>query len=102
MIKIEEDLKNQLINNSILSKVEFGVENTKLLQSIEKFGVVNAVKNQIKRGQTSETYQVLEKNNRLDLSVEAVITKGKYGNLFTDDEVNFCFELLCESGFYKI
>ena len=37
---------------------------------------------------------------RMDLSMEALVVKGKYGALFTDDEVNSCFERLCADGFY--
>ena len=37
----------------------------------------------------------------LRLSPEAVIVSKEFAPLFTDDEVNFCFSLLCEAGYYE-
>ena len=32
--------------------------------------------------------------------MEALAVKGKHGALFTDDEINRCFERLCDAGYY--
>ena len=42
----------------------------------------------------------LQQAGRLELSLEALVTAGKYGQLFTDEEVNCCFAALCDAGFY--
>lgn len=36
----------------------------------------------------------------LELTMEATIVKGEYAELFTDEQVNYCYELLCEKGYY--
>ena len=37
----------------------------------------------------------------LELSMEALVTAPAYHGLFTDDEVNACFALLCGADFYQ-
>jgi len=36
----------------------------------------------------------------IKLTMGAVIVNPKYAKLFTDEEVNACYELLCEKGYY--
>ena len=73
----------------------------KLKANISQYGAAATMENLIKRRQVSEGYDCLEKLGRLDLSAEAVTVKSIYGELFSDEEVNVCFDLLCASKFYK-
>jgi hypothetical protein len=36
------------------------------------------------------------------LSLEAAVTSAKFADLFDDEAVNYCLELLCEQGYFKI
>ncbi|MEF9984424.1 MAG: hypothetical protein RR806_03515 [Oscillospiraceae bacterium] len=78
-----------------------GYNPIRLVTTIEKFGVMKTIQNQISRKNTSENFNLLEQKKRLDLSIEATVTQGKYSELFTDEEVDFCFNILCEVGYYK-
>ena len=47
-------------------------------------------------------YQADDSNiaEKLHEQMEAIIVKGEYAELFTDEQVNYCYELLCENGYY--
>ncbi len=80
---------------------KLGCIQKKLRQNISQYGAAATMENLIKRRQVSEGYACLEKLGRLDLSAEAVTVKSAYGELFSDEEVNVCFDILCASRFYK-
>lgn len=73
----------------------------RFLAQAEKAGMTNAVHQLVRRGQLSETFGPLADCGRLDLSIEATVTDNRFGALFSDEEVNACFELLCEYGYFK-
>ena len=80
---------------------KLGCVQKQLKANISQYGAAATMENLIKRRQVSEGYDCLEKLGRLDLSAEAVTVKSIYGELFSDEEVNVCFDLLCASKFYK-
>lgn len=47
-----------------------------------------------------DNFNRLVELGQMKLTMEAVIVKGEYAQLFTDEEVNLCYELLCENGYY--
>ena len=73
---------------------------TRFLQNIQRFGALKAVKELLRRGQPSDGFAILADAKRLDLSMEALVIKGRYGGLFSDAEVNGCFQLLCDQGYF--
>lgn len=89
----------------LLEKIEaaekLGCVQKKLKSNIAQYGAAATMENLIKRRQVSEGYDCLEKMGRLDLSAEAITVKSVYGELFSDEEVNVCFDVLCASKYYK-
>jgi len=79
---------------------KLGCRMVRLRQTVEKYGGVETAKELLRKHRTSDCFERLAEMNRLDLSMEALVVKGKFGALFTDDEVNFCFENLCAAGYY--
>ena len=53
-----------------------------------------------RKGRTSDCFNKLAEVGHLELTMEATIVKGEYAELFTDEQVNYCYELLCEKGYY--
>lgn len=47
----------------------------------------------------SDGFDALAKQGRLDLTVEALACRGKFGPLFSDEEVNTALERLLEAGY---
>lgn len=101
MAKLEDLFTLELLANAQTAHNEFNYNFKKFAETIEKFGGVKTAKELIKKNRSSDAFVMLCDNKRLDLSMEATVTKSKYGELFTDEEVNFCFQMLCDNGFYK-
>lgn len=79
-----------------------GCPMTGLLQKIEKYGGVSVAKDYIRKNRLSDGFTVLEQQGKLALSMEALVTAPAFGSLFTDEEVNACFQVLCEANYYRL
>lgn len=97
---LEKKLQQEVIKNCELAEKEYGCKMTKFLQTIERFGIVRTAQEILRKGRTSDCFNKLAEAGRLDLTMEATIVKGEYAELFTDEQVNDCYELLCEKGYY--
>lgn len=100
MSKAEEEFKKELIENCGKAEVDCGCIQKKLLLDVDKYGAVNTMKEIIRKNKVSDGFYTLKRVGHLELSAEALVTEKKYGELFTDEEINSCLEILCESGFY--
>ena len=69
---------------------------------ITKLGGVRFMQNLLRRGLESPGFDQMAKKGLLKFSAEAVCVRGEFGLLFSDDEINLCFDRLCEHGFYQV
>ncbi|MGE4215358.1 MAG: hypothetical protein AB7E42_11375 [Anaerotignaceae bacterium] len=99
--ELEIQFNKDLIARCQVAQKECGLNATRFIQGIERWGGAAMAKELIKKRKFSDGFLVLEAKARLDLTMEAAVTDKKYTELFTDDEVNYCFEVLCESGYYQ-
>lgn len=97
---MKDELTAELIKNAVLAE-NFGISSVQIITKIEKTGGQNYCKDIFKRKMYSDNFEKLAKIGHLELSAEATVVKSKYSELFSDDEVNSCFEVLCENGYYK-
>ena len=100
MIALEKKLQQEVIKNCEVAEKEYGCKMTRFLQTIEKFGIVRTAQEIFRKGRTSDCFNRLAEAGHLELTMEAIIVKGEYAELFTDEQVNYCYELLCENGYY--
>lgn len=94
-----DDFQTALLHAIDKAQNEYGVRQARLRQNIETYGAISAVKEYIKRNRTSDGFDALVRLGLTELTVEALV--AKYHTFFTDDEVNFCFEVLCGADYYK-
>lgn len=73
----------------------------RLRADVEKYGGASCAHELLRRNRRSEGFGALADAGKLALSLEALAAEGKYGELFTDDEVNECFAALCAEGYYR-
>ncbi|WP_317853820.1 hypothetical protein [Chakrabartyella piscis] len=97
---MEQKFAKQWIAHLQKSTLICGYRSQKMITDIEKFGGVQTAKRVLKRNGVSEDFQLLAKKKQLALSMEALITSGAFSSLFDDEEVNQCFENLCEYGYF--
>ena len=100
MIALEKKLQQEVIKNCEVAEKEYGCKMTRFLQTIDKFGIVRTAQEIFRKGRTSDCFNRLAEAGHLELTMEAIIVKGEYAELFTDEQVNYCYELLCENGYY--
>ena len=100
MIALEKKLQQEVIKNCEVAEKEYGCKMTRFLQTIERFGIVRTAQEIFRKGRTSDCFNKLAEAGHLELTMEAIIVKGEYAELFTDEQVNYCYELLCENEYY--
>jgi hypothetical protein len=100
MTKLETDFTKALIGNLQQAETVTGVAETRLMTQAQQEGGPKAVKQLLGRGRQTRQFAPLREKQRLDLTPEALVAKGKYAGLFTDEEVNLCLQTLLEAGFY--
>ncbi|CUM77835.1 MULTISPECIES: hypothetical protein [Turicibacter] len=100
MTALEKKLQQEVIKNCEVAEKEYDCKMTRFLQTIERFGIVRTAQEILRKGRTSDCFNQLAEAGRLDLTMEATIIKSEYSELFTDEEVNDCYALLCERGYY--
>lgn len=100
MEALEKKLQQQLIKSCEIAEKEYGCKMTRFLETIGKFGAVRTAQEILRKGRTSDCFNKLVEAGHIELTMEAIITKREYAELFTDEEVNQCYDLLCENGYY--
>ena len=100
MMALEKKLQQEVIKKCTVAEKEYGCKMTRFLQTMEKFGIVRTAQEIFRKGRTSDCFNKLAEAGHLELTMEAIIVKGEYAELFTDEQVNYCYELLCENGYY--
>lgn len=101
MATLEKQFEEALIKKCEEGQKIDGYKATRFLQTLAKFGGVKTAKEIMRKNRLSDGFEKLQEAGRMDLTMEATIVEAKYGELFTDDEVNSCYEVLCEYGYYK-
>lgn len=97
---LERQFTQELLKNCELSSAV--CRQDRMLAELQKYGAVAYAKNLLRRNRRSEGFAALMAAGRLELSLEALVTAGKYGALFADEEVNACFSALCSAGYYRL
>ena len=100
METLEKKLQQEVIRNCGIAEKECGCKMTRFLETINRFGIVKTAQEILRKGRTSDCFNKLVEEGRIELTMEATIVKAQYAELFTDEEVNACYELLCEKGYY--
>ncbi|MBP3887988.1 MAG: hypothetical protein J6F30_10160 [Cellulosilyticum sp.] len=72
---------------------------TRLMDYINKYGGYEAAVKYISTESNVQDFAILWEKERLDLSVEALMTKEQYRGLFNEDIVNFCDRKLKEYSY---
>lgn len=97
---LEKKLQQEIIRNCEIAEKEYGCKMTKFIETIERFGIVRTAQEIIRKGRTSDCFSKLVEKGEIKLTMEAIIVKPQYAELFTDEEVNACYELLCENSYF--
>lgn len=100
MTELEKKFSEEWMKKEEESQGMEGYNPARNLKNIQERGGVSVARRVLDRICCSENFEILKRNNRLDLSMEALIVKGEYAVLFEDNEVNQCLALLCECNYF--
>ena len=96
---LKETFQAQAMAQAQTAMLAHGCPTKRLIQNLEAHGI-DAVKQQVARHRVSDGFDALASCGHLELTPEALMTKGKYGALFTDEEINWCLQVLIEAGYF--
>lgn len=97
----ESALQSALLANMKRAEAFLQADFSREIGLIEKNGALQFLQQLLRRNQESPGFLALVKRGKLELSAEAIVVRSEFGALFTDDEVNLCFERLCDNGYYS-
>lgn len=100
MTKLETEFTTALRAAITEAEALTGISEPRLLEQAERDGGAKAVRQLLARGQMTRQFAPLKQLGRLELTPEALVIKGKYAVLFTDDEVNLCLQTLLDAGMF--
>lgn len=100
MVSLEEKFTEALTAACVTAQEQYGCPMAAMLRSIQKYGGVPTAREYLRKNRLSDGFDLLQKQGKLKLSMEALVVAPAYGALFTDKEVNACFEALCSAGYF--
>lgn len=99
MITLENKFHEDMKNIYFTAKKELRYNASRFFQLVAREGGVKAAKQLISKSGGIYGFEILWENKRLDLSVEALILRPEYYELFTDEEREVCRNRLREFGY---
>ena len=78
---------------------QLGVRCKRTLDTLEKGDGVSHARRILSGSRPSDEFAALESLHRLDLSLEALVLRSAFGQLFTDEQVNRAIERLLQAGY---
>lgn len=100
MTKLETEFTQTLLLQLEKAEQVTGVAEPRLTAQVQKDGGVKAVKALLSRGQMTRQFMPLKEKKRLDLTPEALVVKGKFASLFSDEEADICLQALLDAGMF--
>ena len=99
-MKLKEEFLLQALKNAQTAMLKHGAPTKRLMDTLSSRGGVETVQELCKRGRVSDGFDNLCASGHGELTLEALAVQGKYGILFTDEEVNHCLDMLMQAGFF--
>lgn len=99
MKTLEDQFTKELIKNYEIIEKETGIKSPRLNQVISKFGGVKTAKELLRKNRISDEFEKIQAAGYVKLTLEALVIDCRYAELFTDEEVNSCYDLLCEYNY---
>ncbi|SFU32028.1 hypothetical protein SAMN04487886_100633 [Clostridium sp. DSM 8431] len=91
MIDLEKEIYIDIVNLYKEAERQISFRPVKYLEMINSGAKPSeVVKRLIFREGGSFEFEVLRKNNRLDLSIESIVINEKYSQVFSEDEKEWC------------
>ena len=101
-LQLEKQLKQEFLRVSCICKDEYQLSPTRFLQILENRGPVNTAIVLVKDSTYHKAFVKLWEFGRLDLTVEAIILRDPYNQLFSQELLNMAKCKLIDLGYTDI
>lgn len=99
MRTLENRFHEDMNNIYFTAQKELKYNASRFIQLVSREGGLKAAKQLISKSGGTYGFEVLWENKCLDLSIEALVLRPEYCQLFTDEEREICRNRLSEFGF---
>lgn len=99
--QLEQKFHQQMIEIYRRAAAECGYRPTRFLQMVNERGGLTAARDLLHASRPAEGLSILWEHDRLDLSVEALISREPWSSLFTEDEIAVAKKRLSELGYSR-
>lgn len=96
---LAQEFQRRAIEQAQTAMLAHGAPTKRLLQNLEAGGAETA-RELARRHRVSDGFDTLVRCGHPELTLEALAVRGKYGSLFTDEEVNWFLDVLLEAGYF--
>lgn len=100
MTTLEKQFDEEFLRRCEVAEAKSSCRLKRMVQNVQKFGGVKTAQEIMRKGRLSDDFEKMAEEGLLALTMEALVIEAAYADLFTDDEVNACYEALCEHGYY--
>lgn len=97
---LAQAFQTKAIQNAQTAMLTHGCPTKRLIHNLETYGGPETLRELAGKQRLSDGFDFLVKCGHPELTLEALAVQGKYGSLFTDEEVNWCLEVLVEAGYF--
>lgn len=99
-MNLEAQFQKTAVEQAQTALLAHGCPTKRLIQNLQTHGGVETARALAQKRRLSDGFDQLAQCGHLELSLEALMVQGKYGALFTDQEINWCFEVLCQADYF--
>lgn len=96
----EQDFNKLALENAQKALLGHGCPTKRLIRDLETYGGVRIIQDLCRKNRLSDGFSELAACGHTELTPEALAVQAKFGELFTDDEVNHCCDVLCETDHF--
>lgn len=99
-MKTAQLFQAQALKNAQTAMLVHGCPTKRLITALETHGGAETLQELARRHRLSDGFDALVRCGHPELTLEALAVQGRFGSLFTDEEVNWCLEVLVEAGYF--
>jgi len=96
----EQDFNRQALANAQTALLAHGCPTKRLIRDLESYGGIRVLQDLCRKRRISDGFDELAACGHTELTLEALAVQSRYGALFTDDEVNHCYDVLCQTDHF--
>lgn len=97
---LAQAFQTKAMENAQTAMLTHGCPTKRLYSDLQTRGGVETLRYLAEKHRLSDGFDALVSCGHPELTLEALAVQGKYGSLFTDEQINWCLEVLVQTGYF--